>query len=52
MAAVLGQEPGHELMSLYSQALSELGAFLGDRGALDVVAAADGSAERLAEQAG
>ncbi len=50
VAAVLGQEPGHELMSLYSRALNDLGAFMGDRGALDVVAAADGSAERLAEQ--
>jgi len=50
VAAVLGQEPDHELMGLYARALRELGAFLGDRGALDVVAAAGGSAERLAEQ--
>jgi hypothetical protein len=50
MADTLGQERGHELMDLYAQALRQLGTFLGDRGALDVVAAADGSAERLAEQ--
>ncbi len=37
VAAVLGQEPGHELMSLYARALNDLGAFMGDRGALDVV---------------
>jgi hypothetical protein len=50
VADVLGQERGHELMDLYARALRELGAFLGDRTALDVVAAAGGSAERLAEQ--
>jgi hypothetical protein len=48
VAGVLGQEPGHELMGLYAEALRSLGAFLDDRTALDVVAAADGSAERLA----
>jgi hypothetical protein len=47
---VLGQRRDHELMALFAQALRQLGAFLGDRGALDVVAAADGSAVRLAEQ--
>ena len=50
IAAVLGQEPGHELMALYAQALNDLGRFLGERSALDVVAGAGGSAERLAEQ--
>lgn len=50
VADVLGQEHGHELMGLYARALRELGAFLDDRTALDVVAAAGGSAERLAEQ--
>jgi hypothetical protein len=50
VAAVLGQDPGHELMPLYARALRDLGAFLGDRSALDVVEAAGGSAERLAEQ--
>jgi hypothetical protein len=48
VAAVLGQEPGHELMKLYAQALRDLGAFLGERRTLDVVAEASGSAERLA----
>ncbi len=50
VADVLGQDRDHELMALYAQALRELGGFLGDRTALDVVAAAGGSAERLAEQ--
>jgi hypothetical protein len=51
VAAVLGQDPDHELMGLYSRALNELGAFLGPaRGALGVVEAAGGSAQRLAEQ--
>jgi hypothetical protein len=48
LAAILGQSADHELMSLYSQALRELGRFLGDRSALEVIAQADGSAERLA----
>jgi len=46
---VLGQRRDHELMALFAQALRQLGAFLGDRGALEVVAAAEGSAVRLAE---
>jgi hypothetical protein len=50
VAHVLGQDPGHELMALYARALNELGAFLGDRSALDVVAAAGGSAQALAAQ--
>jgi hypothetical protein len=50
VAAVLGQEPGHELMALYARALNDLGGFLGERSAVDVVAAAGGSAERLAGQ--
>ena len=49
VAAVLGQDPAHELMALYAQALRDLGLFLEDRTALDVVAEAGGSAERLAE---
>ncbi len=48
VAAVLGQPADHELMSLYAQALRELGRFLGDRSALDLVAETAGSAERLA----
>jgi len=50
IAEVLGQEHGHELMGLYAEALRQLGAFVGARTALDVIAAAEGSAERLAEQ--
>ncbi|MEX2197103.1 MAG: queuosine salvage family protein [Thermoleophilaceae bacterium] len=49
VALVLGQEPGHELMDLYAVALRDLGAFLGERSALDAIDAAGGSAERLAE---
>jgi hypothetical protein len=49
VAAVLGQEPGHELMELYAQALRDLGRFLGERTALEAIAESDGSAERLAE---
>jgi hypothetical protein len=48
LASVLGQEPGHQLMRLYAEALRDLGRFLGHRTALDLVAEADGSAERLA----
>lgn len=48
VADVLGQEPEHELMALYARALRELGAFFGTRSALDVVAEAERSAERLA----
>jgi hypothetical protein len=48
VAAVLGQEPGHQLMGLYAEALRDLGRFLGARRALDLVAEARGSAERFA----
>jgi hypothetical protein len=48
LAGVLGQRADHELMSLYTQALRELGRFLGDRSALDLIASAGGSADRLA----
>src|ERR687891_395144 len=48
LAAVLGQQPDHPLMRLYAQALRDLGRFLGERTALELVAQADGSAERLA----
>jgi hypothetical protein len=48
VAAVLGQDPDHELMGLYTDALRDLGRFLGARRALDLVAEVDGSAERLA----
>jgi hypothetical protein len=52
IAEILGQRPDHELMSLYAQALRSLGRFLEGppaRRALDLVAEANGSAERLAE---
>jgi hypothetical protein len=48
VAAVLGQAPDHPLMRLYAQALRDLGRFLGERSALDLVEQAGGSAERLA----
>jgi hypothetical protein len=49
IADALGQTRDHELMALYAQALRALGTWLGERSVLDVVRAADGSAERLAE---
>lgn len=49
LAGVLGQRADHELMSLYAQALRQLGAFLGGGTALDLVAAARGSAATFAE---
>jgi hypothetical protein len=48
VAALLEQDPAHDLMGLYARALNQLGTWLGDRGALDVVADAGGSAERFA----
>jgi hypothetical protein len=48
VANILGQDPANELMSLYAQAWRALGRFLGTRRALDLVADAGGSAERLA----
>src|SRR4051812_45734653 len=48
VAGVLGQEPEHKLMALYAEALRDLGVFLGDRTALDIVTSAGGSAEALA----
>jgi hypothetical protein len=51
IAEILGQRPDHELMSLYAQALRALGLFMEGppaRRALDLVAEAGGSAERLA----
>ena len=50
IAETLGQPRDHELMALYAQALRALGRFLGERDALAVVAAAQGSAEALATQ--
>jgi len=48
VAGVLGQEPAHELMTLYADALRALGRFLGGRRALELVSEARASAERLA----
>jgi Potential Queuosine, Q, salvage protein family len=48
LARVLGQDPGHELMGLYADALRDLGRFLDARSSIDVIAEADGSAEQLA----
>ncbi|UGS36235.1 queuosine salvage family protein [Capillimicrobium parvum] len=49
IADALGQNRDHELMALFAQALRQLGSFLGERSALDLVAQAGASAERLAE---
>lgn len=48
IAAAVGQCADHELMALYAQALRELGRFLGERSALDLIAEARGSAAVLA----
>jgi Potential Queuosine, Q, salvage protein family len=48
IASVLGQPRDHELMSLFAQALRQLGGFLGDRTPVQLVDAAGGSAVRLA----
>src|SRR2546421_4686318 len=37
LARVLGQEPGHPLMRIYAEALRDLGRFLGERSALELV---------------
>lgn len=50
VARVLDEDPAHELMDRYAEGLRQLGAFLGERSALDVVQAAHGSAARLAAQ--
>jgi hypothetical protein len=48
VAHVLGQDPAHELMSLYARALNQLGLWMGDRSALEAIDAAGGSADRFA----
>src|ERR1700730_12502181 len=48
IATILDQPPDLELMSLYAQALRQLGHFLGERRALDLIADCTCSAERLA----
>ncbi len=50
VADVLGQDRANELMELYARALRDLGTFIGDRAAIEVIRAAEGSAERLAEE--
>jgi hypothetical protein len=50
VAGVLGQDPAHELMGLYAEALRELGAFLGERSAAEFLDSCAGSAERLATE--
>jgi Potential Queuosine, Q, salvage protein family len=50
VASALEQDEAHPLMALYAEALRDLGRFLGPRSALDLIAGADASAERLATQ--
>jgi putative queuosine salvage protein len=50
VASALGQDERHPLMSLYAEALRDLGRFLGDRRARKLVEQAGGSAERLATE--
>jgi len=51
IAAVLEQDPDHELMALFARSLRDLGARVGERGGFDaVVAAAGGSAVALVEE--
>lgn len=49
LAEALGQDPGHELMALYADALRQLGRWLAERPAVTIVKEAGRSAERLAE---
>jgi hypothetical protein len=48
IARVLDEDEAHPLIQHYAEGLRQLGALLGDGGALELVAAADGSAARLA----
>jgi Arc/MetJ family transcription regulator len=50
VAEVLGQDPAHDLLVLYAGALRELGTWLGERTAMEAIAAAGGSAARLVGQ--
>jgi hypothetical protein len=49
VASALDEDPAHELMSLYAQALRELGAWAAGRDALSLIALAQGSASAFAE---
>jgi hypothetical protein len=48
VAEILDEDAGHPLMAQYAEGLRQLGGFLGDREALDVIEDAGGSAARLA----
>jgi hypothetical protein len=50
VAAVLDEDAGHPLLALFAEGLAQLGAFAGGRDALEVIAAAGGSATRFAAQ--
>jgi hypothetical protein len=50
VAAVIGEDAAHPLMGHYAAGLAQLGALLGDGGALDLVASAGGSASALARR--
>ncbi|MCW2993615.1 MAG: hypothetical protein JWQ18_1110 [Conexibacter sp.] len=50
IAAVLDEDPAHPLMVLYKDGLAQLGAFAAGRDALELIAAAGGSAARFAAQ--
>jgi len=53
VAAMLGQDPRHELMALYARSLNDLGARLGDAGGvIAAIEAADGSAIAFARRLG
>src|SRR3954465_14985148 len=55
VAAVFGQEPGHELMALFARALRELGAHVGEAHGgkfLALACSGEGSAEVLAARLG
>jgi Potential Queuosine, Q, salvage protein family len=50
VAAVLDEDAAHPLMALYAEGLAQLGAFAAGRDALELIAAAGGSAARFAAQ--
>jgi hypothetical protein len=50
VAVVLDEDAAHPLMALYADGLAQLGAFAAERDALELIAAADGSAARFAAQ--
>src|SRR5206468_1349001 len=50
VAGVLDEDPRHELMGLYAEGLRQLGAWAGERDALELVAAAGGSAATFARR--